>query len=74
MALVLGCFLGKDVTLERLTPFDRPATANLKALCGAFLGFHFRHDKTFFLHKRKVAPLQKEHLYNLYAYLLAFLA
>jgi len=43
LTLVLGGFLGKDVALERLTPFDRPAAADLEALGGAPLGFHFRH-------------------------------
>jgi hypothetical protein len=26
-----------------LTPLDRSAAANLKALCSTFLGFHLRH-------------------------------
>lgn len=46
LALVLGCLLGEDVALERLTPLDGPATANLKALGCAFLGFHLGHNRT----------------------------
>jgi hypothetical protein len=36
-------FLRKDVALERLSPLDGPAIANLKALGSAFFGFHLRH-------------------------------
>lgn len=43
LALVLGGFFGKDVTLECVTPLDRPATADLEALSCAPLGFHLRH-------------------------------
>src|SRR5690606_21275716 len=48
LTLVLGRLLGKDVALERLTPLDGPASANLKALGGAFLGFHLGHNRTLF--------------------------
>src|SRR5690606_24977625 len=46
LTFAFGGFLGEDVALERLAPLDRPATANLKALRSAFLGFHLRHDVT----------------------------
>jgi hypothetical protein len=39
----LGGFFSQDVALKRLTPLDRSAAANLKALCSTFLGFHLRH-------------------------------
>ncbi|GAA0526520.1 hypothetical protein GCM10009097_50090 [Pigmentiphaga daeguensis] len=32
------------MALERLAPLDGTATADLKALGGAFLGLHLRHD------------------------------
>lgn len=46
LALVLRRFLGEDVALERLTPLDGAASANLKALRRAFLGLHLGHDRT----------------------------
>src|SRR5690554_7703457 len=51
LALVLGCLLGKNMALERLTPLDGAATANLEALRSAFLGFHLGHDdRTLVMH------------------------
>jgi hypothetical protein len=39
-----GRFFGQDVTFERLTAFDSSTRADAKALFGAALRFHFRHD------------------------------
>ncbi|KAG1252663.1 hypothetical protein G6F65_017819 [Rhizopus arrhizus] len=44
LTLGLGGLLGQNVALERLTALDGAAAANLKALGGAFLGFHLGHD------------------------------
>ena len=44
LALGLSRFLGKDVAFESLSSLDRAAGADNKALGGAFLGFHLRHD------------------------------
>jgi hypothetical protein len=43
MALVLGCLLGQNVTLEGLTPFNGPTRTNSKALFSAAFCFHFGH-------------------------------
>src|SRR6476660_6116130 len=44
LAFVLGGFLRQDVTLEGLTALDGSARTYAKALFGAALRLHFRHD------------------------------
>ena len=44
LALVLGRFLGQDVTLESVTAFDGTTRAHAKAFFSAALGLHFRHN------------------------------
>jgi hypothetical protein len=41
-----GGFLGQDVALERLTALDGSTRTYTKALFGAALRFHFRHDNS----------------------------
>ena len=47
LTLVLGGFLGEDMTLERHGALDRAATPRLKPLGGAALCFHLWHNSTF---------------------------
>jgi hypothetical protein len=44
LAFILGSFLCQDVTLEGLTALDGSARTYAKALFGAALRLHFRHD------------------------------
>jgi hypothetical protein len=43
VAFVLGCFLGQNVALKRLTALNGTTRTNTKALLCAALGLHFGH-------------------------------
>jgi hypothetical protein len=66
LALSLSGLFGQDMAFERVTPLDRSATADLKALCSAFLGFHLRHDEqSLLLHLCLAGALPDANLGNL---------
>jgi hypothetical protein len=43
VALLLGRFLGQDVTVEGVLPLDFSGTGQLETLFGSRIGFYFWH-------------------------------